>query len=97
MPGYVGHDFSLCVEAAFSLGFVCIQEVHSVPRGDEYYRNDNEDSKVLWLWSRDDHNEVEQVHQVIHRALHAIDHTSLGFTDVLLQELGHRQVEGPET
>lgn len=25
----------LCVEAAFSLGFVRIQEVHSVPGGDE--------------------------------------------------------------
>lgn len=35
MPGCVGHVCSLSVEAAFSLGFVCIQEVHSVPSGDE--------------------------------------------------------------
>lgn len=35
MLGYVGHVCSLCVEAAFSLGFVCIQEVHTVPSGDE--------------------------------------------------------------
>lgn len=35
MPGCVGHVCSLCVEAAFSLGFVCIHEVHSVASGDE--------------------------------------------------------------
>lgn len=33
--GCVGRVCSLCAEAAFSLGFVRIQEVHGVPRGDE--------------------------------------------------------------
>lgn len=41
MLGCVGPDCSLCIEAAFSLGFVRIQEVHYMPSGDEEYRNDN--------------------------------------------------------
>lgn len=35
MSGCLGHVCSLCVETAFSLGFVCVQEVHGVPSGDE--------------------------------------------------------------
>lgn len=75
VPGCV--SCSLCVEAAFSLGFMCIQEVHNVASGDEEHRNYDQDAKVLWLRSRDHHNEVKQVHQVVHRTLHSIHHASL--------------------
>lgn len=87
----------LCVEAAFSLGLVRVQEVHGVPGGDEQDGNDHQDAKVLWLRGRDHHDEMEQVHQVVHGALDAIDHAPLRLTDALLQQLGHRQVEGPQT
>lgn len=87
----------LCVEAAFSLGLVRVQEVHGVPGGDEQDGNDHQDAKVLRLRGRDHHDEMEQVHQVVHGALDAIDHAPLRLTDALLQQLGHRQVEGPQT
>lgn len=66
-------------------------------RGDEQYRDDDQDAKVLGLRSRDDHDEVEKVHQVVHGALDPVDHTTFRLTDVLLKQLGHGQVKGPQT
>lgn len=51
---------------------------------------------MLRLWCGDDHDEVQEVHQVVHGALDAIHHAALGLTDVFLEELGHSKVKGPQ-
>lgn len=61
----------------FPLGFPGIQEVHGVSRKNEQDGDDDKDAEVLWLRRSDDHEEVQQVHQVIHGALDAIHHPSL--------------------
>lgn len=87
----------LCVCTWFSLGFPGVQEVHGVSRENEQDGDDDKEAEVLWLGCRDDHEEVQQVHQVIHRTLDSIHHPTLWFTYGLLQELSHCQVEGPQT
>ena len=64
--------------------------------GDEQHGDDDQDAEVLGLRRGDDHDEVQQVHQVVHGALHPVDHAPLRLTDALLEELRHRQVEGPQ-
>ncbi len=87
----------LCVCTWFPLYFHGIQEVHGVSRENEQDGDDDKDAEVLWLGCRDDHDEVQQVHQVVHGALDSIHHPTLWFTYGLLQELSHCQVKGPET
>lgn len=67
----------LCVCTWFSLGFPGVQEVHGVSRENEQDGDDDEEAEVLWLGCRDDHEEVQQVHQVIHRTLDSIHHPTL--------------------
>lgn len=39
---------------------------------------------------------MNEVHEIVQRALHTIDSPSLCFWNVLLEKLGHSEVEGPE-
>ncbi len=67
----------LCVCTWFLLDFPGIQEVHGVSRQNEQDGDDDKDAEVLWLGCRDDHDEVQQVHQVVHGALDSIHHPTL--------------------
>lgn len=80
----------LRVEAPFPLGLSGVHKVHNVPRSDEQDGDDDKDPKVLRLRRRDDHEEVQQVHQVVHGALDSVNHTTFRLADVLLEQLGHR-------
>jgi len=48
-----------------------------VSRENEQDGDDDKDAEVLWLGCRDDHEEVQQVHQVVHRTLDSIHHPTL--------------------
>ena len=67
---------SLRVADRFSLGFARVHEVHGVSGGDEQHGDEDQDAKVLRLRCRDHHDEVEEVHEVVHGALHPVHHPS---------------------
>ena len=92
----VGVVCSLRIQLVFPLGLPGIQEVHGVPSGDEEHRDDDQNAKVLWSGCGDNHDEMQQVHEVVHGALDSVDYAPLRLTDILLQELGHSQVKGPQ-
>lgn len=57
----------------------------------------DEQTKGLGVRGQNHHDEVQQVQEVVHGVLDAVDHASLRLDHILLDELGHGQVEGPQT
>lgn len=72
-------------------------KVHGVAHGHEGDGDKDEQTKGLGVRCQNHHDEVQQVQEVVHGVLDTVDHASLRLDHILLDELGHGQVEGPQT
>lgn len=71
-------------------------KVHNVARRHERHRDNDQQAEGLRIGRQDHHDEVQQVQEVIHGVLDAVDHASLRLDHILLDQLSHRQVKGPQ-
>lgn len=90
LPGCLDHVGLL------SLTPSCIKEIEHVPSGHKEHEEENQHAKLLRPRGQHDQDEVNEVHEVVQRALHAVHSPSLRFQNVLLEKLSHSEVEGPE-
>lgn len=68
-----------------------------MPRGYKQQGDEDQHAKLLGPWGQHDEDEVDEVHEVIQGALHAIHSPALRFWNVLLKKLSHGEVKRPET
>lgn len=74
-----------------------IKSTERVPCGSEQQGDEDQHAELLRPGGQHDTDEVDEVHEVVQGALHAVHSSSLRFWNVLLKKLSHREVEGPET
>lgn len=84
-------------EESASKAFIGKPEIHHMSHSHEGNGDDHEKTKGFRIWCKDDHYEVQEIEKIIHGVLDAVDDSSLGLNHILLDQLGHGQVEGPKT
>lgn len=63
-----------------------------------YTQCGDEDQHAKLLWPPGQHDDdMDEAHEVVQGALHAVLSPSLHFWNVLLKKLSHSEVKGPET
>lgn len=73
------------------------RKIHGMAHGHEGDGDEDEQTEGLGVRGQNHHDEVQQIQEVVHGVLDTIDHTSLRLDHILLDKLGHGQVEGPQT
>lgn len=68
-----------------------------MPRGHKQQGGEDQHAELLRPGGQHDQDEVDEVHEVVQGALHAIHSPLLRFWNVLLKKLSHCEVKGPET
>ena len=71
-------------------------EVHDVAHGHEGHRDEDEHAKGFGVGRQDHHDEMQEVQEVVHGVLDAVNHPTLRLRNVLLDELRHSEVERPQ-
>ena len=71
-------------------------EVHGVAHGHEGHRDEDEHAKGFGVGCQDHHDEVQEVQEVVHGVLDAVNHPALRLRHALLDELRHGKVERPK-
>lgn len=64
-------------------------EIHHVAHGDEGEGDDDQQAKSFRVGCQDDHDEVQQVEEVVHGVLHPVDDSPFGLDHIFLDQLGH--------